>query len=458
MQCALSQVSDESDAVFSIVIPSSIARNVNMGRVLVGTTHDTLVAGFIRNTGRAAIRIDAAFISGGTASVFAVSGGLPPVNVDRDTVHDMAFSFSPLSAGPFTAEIVIMTQVDTQRYNIYGEGVQPQIEVATRYVDFGVHPVGSVKDSVVSLMLRNLTAGPVNVRSIAQSGPDSVQFSIREGGVPFTLPPLGTHGMTLRFAPLRGGRSSGSITFEIEGASDAPQALLFGEGIAVTASVTLATDTITANIGDIVTIPIRLRDEEHLQLSGATELTTELRYRASVLVPIGATPRGRIEGDWRVLSLEGLPRLPLYDNVIAEYTFMAVLGTAETTPLLLQNSVAIGADVDIMEVPGYFMLGDICREGEVRLFDGEGKITLQQNNPNPFNSTTTISYETIERGPARLSVLNPEGRVLKVLFDADIQPGTYRFQFDAGDLASGTYIYQLQSGSLRVQRRMQLLK
>ncbi|PLX31138.1 MAG: hypothetical protein C0600_06370 [Ignavibacteria bacterium] len=455
---AAAQLHDQSDSVFSIVIPSAEARDIDMGTVLVGETRDSLVNGFVRNTGRAAIRIDEAVLNSGTTGHFAITGGLPPVTVHEGEEHAMAFSFSPLAAGPLEAEIFIVTQVDTQRYRIHGVGVVPQIEVATRYVDFGVVPVGAERDTLVDVMLRNLTAGPVQVSGIRLSGPDTLQFSMIGGAQPMTLPPFASHAMELRFAPRRGGRSSGSITFEIEGGLDRPVALLFGEGTAVEGSATLTTDTLRAAAGEVITVPIRLRDAVNLQLSGATHLVAQLRFRAASLVPTGATPMGWLEDTWRIIPLDDLPRLPLRDDIIAEYTFMTVLGTEESTPLILQNSASVGADVSLLEIPGYFILEDICREGGTRLFDGERRVSLRQNTPNPFNSSTTISFDVLERGVVRLSIMNLEGRVLRTAFEGYVEPGSYTVRFDADALPSGIYLYELRSGNSLLQRRMQLLK
>lgn len=452
------QLTDQSDAVFSIVIPAAEAQDIDMGFVLVGDTRDTLVSSFLRNIGRTAIRIDDAEIHAGAIEHFAVTGGVPPVILHEGDEHDMAFSFTPLSPGRFEAEMRIVTQVDTMLYRIFGEGILPQIEVVSRHVDFGVLPVGAVRDTLVSVMLRNLTAGPVRIRTIRLSGPDTVQFTIRDGAEHVTLPPFGTHAMALRFAPRQGGRSSSSITFEIERGIDRPVALLFGEGVAVSASATLLTDTLRAPIGEVITLPIRLRHAERLQLAGATTLVSQLRFRASVLVPTGATPEGWIEDGWRTIPLDNLPRLPIREDIIAEYTLMPVLGKEELTPLILQNSEAIGADVSLTEIPGLLLLDDLCREGGTRLFDGDARVALAQNAPNPFNSRTTIMFDVLERGLVRLLLMNVEGRIVRVLFDSYAEPGTYTVFLDAGALPSGTYVYELRSGRTILQRRMQLLK
>ncbi len=458
VHCARAQVQDQSDAVFSIVIPSASAKDVDMGRITVGTVKDSLLRGFVRNTGRAAIRLDSIFLEGNDAPVFDVTGGLPPVRLAQSAAHDVAFSFEPTRAGRFAATITLFTQVDTQRYAIRGEAVAPQIAVDAAMIDFGAVPVGSRRDSLVDVVLRNLTAGPVTVRGADLAGPDTTQFRIVAPGPPFVIPPLGTLAMTLRFAPRHAGRSSGSIAFTVDGVPDPAIALLFGEGIGVTAEAVISTDTLRAAAGEIIRIPIRLRDQARLQLSGATSLHTQLRYRASLLVPIGATPAGQLEGDARVIPLPALPLLPLYDDVIAEFDFLAVLGDEEHTVLQLEKSAAVGGEVLLREEAGHFTLTDICREGGTRLFDAGTRIGLQPNHPNPFNSETVIRFDVIERARATLRIRDMNGRVLSTLFDGEAAPGSYTVRFDAGDLPSGLYVYELRSGVHILRRVMSLLK
>lgn len=70
---------------------------------------------------------------------------------------------------------------------------------------------------------------------------------------------------------------------------------------------------------------------------------------------------------------------------------------------------------------------------------------LRQNQPNPFNPATTISYEIPAGGSGRaaLRVYDLAGRVAATLLDGAVEPGLHTLRFDARDLASGTYFYRL---------------
>ncbi len=454
---ARAQISDVSDAVFSIVVPSAEARVVDMGVLPVGAQRDSLVHPFVRNTGRARIHINALYITGADAAAFDVIAGKAPVFVPSGDGHGVGFSFHPTTPGIKSATIVMETQVDTQYYAIRGEATAPQIALDVMMIDFGQLPLGAHRDSSIAL-IRNLTAGPVTVTSAEQAGPDLQQFSLISGGAPFALAPYGTHEMALRFEAKRGGRSSGSIVFTIEGSVDQLTAQLFGEGIVRDATATLATDTLSAAPGEIVQVPVRLRDAVDVQFTGASAFSTELRFRASLLVPFGATPQGRLEGNDRVIPLENLPIMADAEGVLERFAFMAVLGDAETTPLTLQNSAAIGAGFPVLESPGIFRLTDICREGGDRLFDASAVMQLAQVGPNPFNAATVIRFTTIAKGPVQLYVLDLLGRRVRSLVDERMEPGTHERTLDLQEYPSGSYLCVLQTTTAHRMLRLQLLK
>ena len=94
------------------------------------------------------------------------------------------------------------------------------------------------------------------------------------------------------------------------------------------------------------------------------------------------------------------------------------------------------------------------------------KFSLAQNQPNPFNPSTTISYE-IPAGftqGVNLKVFNLRGQIVITLVKEDKrQPGRYSVFWDGKDefgrqLPSGVYLYRLESGNYVSTRKMVLLK
>ncbi|MBI3788461.1 MAG: DUF1501 domain-containing protein [Ignavibacteriales bacterium] len=85
--------------------------------------------------------------------------------------------------------------------------------------------------------------------------------------------------------------------------------------------------------------------------------------------------------------------------------------------------------------------------------------TLYANYPNPFNPSTTISYDLPSDANVVLKVYDMLGREVTTLIDERQSSGHHRVQFNASSgLSSGAYIYQLQAGSFRDRKRMMLIK
>ncbi len=90
---------------------------------------------------------------------------------------------------------------------------------------------------------------------------------------------------------------------------------------------------------------------------------------------------------------------------------------------------------------------------------------LEQNSPNPFNPSTTISYSVPEgyRGTVSLEVFDLRGRLVKVLAEGVRPAGSYTVFWDGRDrdgaaVASGSYLCRMRAGSFSQTRKLVLLK
>ena len=78
--------------------------------------------------------------------------------------------------------------------------------------------------------------------------------------------------------------------------------------------------------------------------------------------------------------------------------------------------------------------------------------------PNPFNPTTTISFDLPEAGKVSLIVYDIQGREVKRLVDGVSPAGSYQAVFDGSELSSGVYFARMEAGDFRQTRKMLLLK
>lgn len=83
---------------------------------------------------------------------------------------------------------------------------------------------------------------------------------------------------------------------------------------------------------------------------------------------------------------------------------------------------------------------------------------LYGNYPNPFNSSTTIRFETVENGYANLTIYDITGAKVATLVDGDMEAGVHAVSWNADGSASGVYYYMLTSDAGSQAKKMVYLK
>ena len=86
------------------------------------------------------------------------------------------------------------------------------------------------------------------------------------------------------------------------------------------------------------------------------------------------------------------------------------------------------------------------------------RYALEQNFPNPFNPTTTISYALPRPATVELKVYDILGNEVQTLVEGHQAAGFYRLQFDCSQLACGLYFYRLTAGEFKEQKKMVIVK
>ncbi len=107
-----------------------------------------------------------------------------------------------------------------------------------------------------------------------------------------------------------------------------------------------------------------------------------------------------------------------------------------------------------MQVTGIEDHGDAVVIKTNRLYDAY---------PNPFNPSTTIRVDIAQRQEVTLAIYNVLGQRVKVLYKGVLDPGSYKFRWNATDdhgntVASGLYFYQLRSPNGIQTKAMVFLK
>jgi photosystem II stability/assembly factor-like uncharacterized protein len=76
----------------------------------------------------------------------------------------------------------------------------------------------------------------------------------------------------------------------------------------------------------------------------------------------------------------------------------------------------------------------------------ERDLLLIENHPNPFPTTTAISYTLPRSVPVQITIIDSRGEIVVTLIDAWQESGDHRIEFDAGSLPTGIYLCRLEAG------------
>lgn len=88
------------------------------------------------------------------------------------------------------------------------------------------------------------------------------------------------------------------------------------------------------------------------------------------------------------------------------------------------------------------------------LDDHDFMLDPMTNYPDPFYSTTTITYQVPTFSRVRLMVYNSEHNWFKLLVDKRQAPGTYKVEFGSPLYEAGTYIARLRIGDWKYYETM----
>lgn len=83
---------------------------------------------------------------------------------------------------------------------------------------------------------------------------------------------------------------------------------------------------------------------------------------------------------------------------------------------------------------------------------------LDQNFPNPFNPSTSISYRIPEAANVVIKIYDVMGTEVATLVNSKQEAGAHSVVFDAAKLSSGSYIYTIKAGNFTATRKMMLMK
>ena len=118
----------------------------------------------------------------------------------------------------------------------------------------------------------------------------------------------------------------------------------------------------------------------------------------------------------------------------------------------------------------YYRLKQIDFDGSSTIYNSveifgpvPSNFVLNQNHPNPFNPSTTISFSLPVESSVTIKLFNMLGQEVAEITSSDFQAGNHNLKFDAKELSSGAYIYTLEANgvnglSFKSTKKMLLLR
>jgi len=215
-------------------------------------------------------------------------------------------------------------------------------------------------------------------------------------------------------------------------------------------------DTIFANTGDIVYIPVSIIQSKDLKILIPKELSASLNFNKSILFSLEPEAVVDINSVQQKISF----KRTFSDTIglIARLKFMALLGDTDCDSLVLDNVTLTSANASIQLNNGIFCIKNICTQPVKRLYDGTRQLVLQQNVPNPFSDETNIIFCTIEEGQTKLTLFDILGNEVFTYFDKNIPAGDYSVSIGAGTLQTGVYYYILNTPTQKVIKKLEVVK
>lgn len=137
------------------------------------------------------------------------------------------------------------------------------------------------------------------------------------------------------------------------------------------------------------------------------------------------------------------------DNIPMQYDFRSVYATMLQDWLCVQT-----ADLQQVMLQNFQNLPLVNTAACSTVIPNTSGVTLIDNYPNPFTSSTTIRFKTAG-GHTLVQIIDTTGRVIATPVDQDYPlAGNYSVTFNSGALASGIYYARFQNGAVQQVRTM----
>ncbi len=216
-------------------------------------------------------------------------------------------------------------------------------------------------------------------------------------------------------------------------------------------STTIKLDTIVANIGEKITLPIKLVNETNYFVCSYDSFKVSISYNPSVLFPINLKP-SKFQDNREFIEIIGKSSSYQIDSLI----FFVTLGNDTASTLFFEQFLWNCDKVDVQTTNGMVIVENICREAGHRLFD-LGNTFYFSEVPSPITGEINLTFYAIEKGHTELKILNYLGEIVKIPFSNVLEPGIYELKISTKELSNGLYYLIFDTPTNRVARSLIIL-
>lgn len=337
--------------------------------------------------------------------------------------------FQPTSKDALNTFIVIESNsiFSPDTIVVTGTGTSsPEIAVDRRSLNFGTVVTGTSKPFV--LTISNPGNDTLRISSIVSSNPVfTVAANARD------ILPGENFGDTVWFTPIAIGPVSGELTLTSNAPTSPTIVSLSGVGNVI--EVTLNIDRTFIYFGDV---PLGEHRDTTLTVTNTGNDTLRMNSFSS------GDPHFTIETAIGNIAPAAAKTFSIRFTPTAEgslNTFLILSSNAKTSPdtLVLQGAgIKVVSTRPLQAVPGV--------------------ITLHENFPNPFRSSTSIRYDVESSAAVRLAVYDALGRLVTTLVDETQRPGSYQVPWSPVQAVPGVYYLVLRAGAAVVFGRMVIME
>jgi len=423
---------------FDVELASSL---LEYGPMAVGDEQTRTVT--IRNTGSSVVTVQQAVLQKGNAgfTVLSPEGGfiLGPAGSDSSSI-EAEVKFTATSEGIAQDSLGVRIGSTTTYLGLVSAQVGNAM-ISVSDWDFVQVQVGAYSEHTITVVNTSGSGGSTLTVSGA-SGPSDAVFTLPDGlpAFPFTLAPQASRTLMVRFTPTAAQNYSDRIIFESNAASGDNIALLKGQG---RKSAVFAT-SMAWSARNVGTGPYP-----------STIYIMNPSGQAVTVNGIAGTPTGNT-ADFRVVNLNDIQGRVLApgDSVTVHVEFTPTAVDTRRMTIIWDISPQ-QAEPPRSELMGFGIdpnsgVNDQSVSGE--------RLVLEQNQPNPVSTETTIGYSIAAGGGTTLRLYDAKGSVVRTLVEGYRPAGRHEVKLDVGEFASGSYYYTLTRGEVTQTRTLTVVR